>query len=338
MTSATRRFWAIGLFSVVALALVSQAAGAGFQPTISATSDQSGNTAISYSQPATDDPVAAVTFEVPPIYIASLGARDLGSTIGTVSGTVSLAGATAQVTGTLTQSSAASTVSVNGAQTPLSALATACTGAAAHGDFWVATVSAAGQSLQVPMYVDAVLLDTPLSQYSAYQMKLCLPPPSLVQVVSLSIDLVGVFTAPTGWNIWHAIATPYNADGTANSAGTVLAESQDRSPQDVTLKARAAKAGRVVVSGKVTQGGRGVAGATVKILAGKTAVGTVKSKSSGAYAATVATKARSLVASASVGARTLPSCVQPILAPLQCVSATIGGFSVRSDAAKVTKK
>jgi hypothetical protein len=332
-----RRFSAIGLFSAVALALVAQAAGAGFRPTIAATSDQSGNTALIYSQATTDDPVAAVTFEVPPIYLASLGARDLGSTIGAVSATVSLAGATAQAIGTLTQASATSTVSIGGTQTPVATLATACTGSATHGDFWVATVNAAGQSLQVPMYVDAVLLDTPLSQYSAYQIKICLPAPSLVQVVSLSIDLVGVFTVPTGWNVWHAIATPYNADGTVNTAGSVLAESQDRSPQGVTLRAHAAKAvGRVVVSGKVTQGGRGVAGATVKILAGKTTVGTAKSKSGGAYTATVKTKARTLVADATVGARGLPGCVQPILAPLQCVTATVGGFSVRSDAIKVT--
>jgi hypothetical protein len=122
-----------------------------------------------------------------------------------------------------------------------------------------------------------------------------------------------------------------------NAAGTVLAEAQDRSPQAVTLKAHATKRGAVAVTGQVKQGGKGVTSATVKIMAGKKVIATAKTAAGGYFKASARTTARSLTAIATIGARDLPSCSQPILAPLQCVSATVGGFTTTSDATLVTK-
>ena len=153
---------------------------------------------------------------------------------------------------------------MSGQQVPLSAAATQCTGTATHGAFWILNLTASGQTLQVPAYVDDVPLTVPLSDIANNTIQICLPPPDVpagtpgratfgAKLVSATF-ISEVFSVPPGSYTWRAVVTPYTPGrGTANPAGTVEAQSVDRTPQQVTIAGRAVKgkARTVRVTGRV---------------------------------------------------------------------------------------
>jgi hypothetical protein len=342
-----RRLGLLGVGLVVALAAAIPAFAA-TNPTLDATTQASATT-ISWAQGATDDPPAVITFYVAAGYAALLAQSD-GDVVGTVKGTAiagDLGGATLQLSGDIVARVGTSTISFAGATPTLASLAVACTGTATHTAFWVLNLSASGQTLQVPAYVDDVPLTNPLSSTANTQVRICLPPPDVpagtpgraslgAKALSVTMSLTEVFSAAPGWYLWHVVVTPYNAGrGTANVAGTVSAQSYDRTPQEVTFTAKAAAGGKASVAGRVAAGFRGVSGATVTILAGKKALGTAKTGPGGRFKASV-TAANGTSLTATAVAPTRKATCQQGWFPVNCVSALFPSFTVTSEPVAVS--
>src|SRR5712691_7167214 len=106
------------------MAVLAGAALGAIKPTITAASDDLGNTTFSYTQGPSDDAPAVLKLYVPFDYIFNFGAQP-----GDVLGQVTAKGSQA-LTGTLTQAAATQTVTVGGQSVALSAAATTCTGSA----------------------------------------------------------------------------------------------------------------------------------------------------------------------------------------------------------------
>lgn len=339
------------LLGVFGLALVTTGpASAALSPRLSASTAPAGSS-IGYSQAPTDDPVAKLTFYVPSGFTALLAQPD-GERVGTVTAlavAADLGNANLPLTGTIVAATAATTVAVSGQQVALGAAATQCTGTAVHSAFWILNLTASGQTLQVPAYVDDIPLTSPLSDVANNTIQICLPPPDVpagtpgratfgAKLVSATL-VSDVFSVPPGFYTWRAVVTPYTpATGRANPAGTVEVQSVDRTPQQVTLTGRAVKgkARTATVSGRVLAGGRGVSGARVQVLVGKRVVVRATTKSGGAWKATVRLPAATavLTASATYAAASAGTCT-PGFPPVPCGGRWWGGFTATSTRVRV---
>ena len=179
MSKRLRRLGLLAAPAVIALALASSAA-AGITPLFSATTTADA-TVVSYAQLPGDDPVAALTFFVPVDYAALL-AQPEGEVVGTVRASAiaaDLANSPLELKGNIVVATAATTFTTAGTTIPVSAAAVACTGTATHGAYWMLNLSAAGQTLQVPAFVDDVPLTNPLSTIANNTITFCLPPPDV---------------------------------------------------------------------------------------------------------------------------------------------------------------
>jgi hypothetical protein len=344
--------WLIGSLGCLAALAAAPPALATFTPRIAATSDATGGTMLEYTQAASDDPPASLAFFVPSGFLTSVGAHAEGDQIGTVAAKASaadLGGTSLALTGTVNSALATTMLTVAGQQVAVGGAATSCTGSAVHDDYWVLNLSASGQTLQIPVFLDFVLLGRQYSDFAGYVLTMCLPPPDVpsstpgrasfgAKLLSATLDLDGVFSVPPAWYLWHLLATPYAAGtGKANASATVEAESQDRTPQELSLSAKAAAKRSATVSGRLLQGGKGVGGQSVKILAGKAVVGTAPTDKAGRFSATVKLPGASatLTASAVVPTRDLGGCQQAAFVPAPCTGLTVGGFAATSDPVKV---
>jgi hypothetical protein len=348
MSKRKRRLGLLAAPLVIALALVSTAA-AGITPLFSATTTADA-TVVSYSQLPGDDPIAAVTFFVPVDYAALL-AQPEGEVVGTVTAAAiaaDLANSPLALKGTIVAASATTTITSSGASVALGTAAVACTGTATHGAYWVLNLSAAGQTLQVPAFVDDVPLTIPLSSIANNTITICLPPPDVpagtpgraslgAKLTSATLRITDVFSAAPAWYTWHATVTPYTpGTGKANVAGRFEVQSLDRTPQMLTAKAKKKKAGKIAVSGRLVTGGKGVAGIPVTILAGKKSVGKATTKAGGYFAALVSAPGTAkFSATVAVAPRKSASCVAAF-APAPCVGSWVAGFTAKSTAVKAS--
>ena len=346
MSKRLRRLGLLAAPAVIALALASSAA-AGITPLFSATTTADA-TVVSYAQLPGDDPVAALTFFVPVDYAALL-AQPEGEVVGTVRASAiaaDLANSPLELKGNIVVATAATTFTTAGTTIPVSAAAVSCTGTATHGAYWMLNLSAAGQTLQVPAFVDDVPLTNPLSTIANNTITFCLPPPDVpagtpgraslgAKLVSATLSITDVFSAAPAWYLWHARVTPYTPGaGKVNAAGTIEVQSVDRTPQVLTVKAKVKAPGSVSVSGRLVAGGKGVAGAAVTVIAGKKAVGKAVTKSGGYFTALVkAPRAAKFSASAVVAPRKATSC-SPYFAPVPCTGSWVAGFTTTSTAVK----
>jgi hypothetical protein len=349
MTDTLRRFGILVVACAFGLMVAGQAVAA-YTPKFSAGATEAGAT-LNYSQAATDDAPAAITFWVPTGFTALLSFPE-GEVIGTASGeavAADLAGTRLTLKGNITNALATTTISFAGSTVALSSLATLCTGTATHTAYWVVNFTASGQALQVPAYVDDIPITSPLADIANTTIKICLPPPDVpagtpgraslgakVTSATLSPD---TFSAPPAWYRWLMTATPYSpGTGKANPAGSVELQSLDRTPQELSLKATKVKgkAKTVLVTGKVSSGGKGVAGADVKVMIGTKVVGSTKSRAGGAYAVRVVLPRASatLRATATAPVRAGGTCTATF-PPIPCAGATTAGFSVKSAAVRV---
>jgi hypothetical protein len=324
-----------GAVAAVALLLPAQAF-ASFSPKTSVSSTEAGTTTIVYQQGTADDVLSRVSFFVPDSVFANTGQPQ-----GTAVGTATVKTDAGTFTGPITAMLATDTVTVGGVATALSGLGVACSGLPATGAappaYWVINATSAGQTLQLPIYVYPIFASDPVvGDHFIQRMVICPPAPS-VKLQSLTLAVTDALSVSPGFDVWHALAVPFAA-GTANpNAGAAVEnEAQDRTPHLVTLHAKRGKVkGTVAVSGKVSEGGRAVTGAAVKLLAGTKVVGSAKTRAGGTFTAVLKTPAKTLVASATVATRGLPSCVEPLFGPAPCLSSTVGGFTTTSDPAPV---
>src|SRR4051812_15355682 len=314
-------------------------------------------TNIHLSIPPADDPTALLVFYAPAGTTASLGAS-AGTTIGTLTAQASpaaLGGATLPLAGTVEVRAAGGTYLSSGQQVPLAAAATRCTGTAAHTAFWVLKLTAAGQTLEVPLFVDPV--PAPLNVAASFSLTICLPPSDIpenlggaafgAKVFDANFTVKDIFTPTTaGVNLWRLRATPYTpAKGTPNAPATVEAQSYVENGT-ISLGAIARTltktAASYKVGGSVSTTGQLGAGVSVTLSKGtsptkltsfaKTLAGTGGSFA-GRFAVKRGKKAQKVYVRASVNAPTRDLDVSACKATfgVSCVSATASGFTAVSN-------
>ena len=263
--STTIRMLLLGLVGAVALSTAGTALAAYNSPQLRVT-DTGTAVTIRYSVNASDDPTARLTFYVPTGYTASLNAA-AGTTLGSVTAQgitgAELANALLPLTGTVQVRAATGTFrpAPDSQPTPLAAAATQCTGTATHTAFWVLILQAAGQTLELPVFVDAPAAPpapgASASAFASASIQACLPPPDVpagtpgratfgFKLTQVDFRVNNIFTgAGTGQPRWRVLATPYTPNtGRANAAGSVEAQSVIASPRVLTLRRPAVKASK----------------------------------------------------------------------------------------------
>jgi hypothetical protein len=183
----------------------------------------------------TDDPTAKVSIYVPSGY--QVGTPAVGTKLGDVTATASaadLGGVVLPLTGEL---DAAPADSAAQAQCGVSASQT-----------WNLKLTAAGQTLNVPVYVVAAAGPEVASGYST-KLVVCLPPPDVpvgtpgratfgAKLLSATFTSSAI-TQPTatGDYRWTSLWTPYNpGKGTPNAAGSVETQALRHIPTQIALK------------------------------------------------------------------------------------------------------
>jgi hypothetical protein len=223
----------------------------------------------------------------------------------------------------------------------------ACIGTTTPLASWVLVLSAAGQTLAVPAYL--VPPTTAQAALGAAYVQVCFSPPDIPQeqggaafgakLYSAELTASGVFGNATG-GPWISFWTPYTPGaGTVNAPGTV-ASPAIIAPGAATIAARRAGKG-AVVSGRVTQGGRPRAGATVTIRGGPRAgalrrLGSVKTRANGRFSfrARTGTFFRAAAVGAAGAAPQVCASLGPAVAPIPCVNATTSGFTAQTRTAR----
>ncbi len=304
------------------------------------------STTIHVAIPQATDPIARIAIYVPAGYSANLGAT-AGTTIGQVS-----ASAFAHDQGLVLPLSGAVVADNPAAHT---ADATACVGGAAAA-VWNLNLSVAGQSVQVPLYVNPTTgAETALG---SYRLVICLPPPDVpvgtpgravfgVQVLDAVFTVNGIFTTPgsAGTQGWQALFTPYNpGQGTVNAAGTFEAQALVGLPVVAKAKAVSVKHKTYKVTGVVTAGGTGAAGVSVKLYRGTSsgklaAAGSATTGTGGTFSFSGKLGRKPLFFQVQAkAAERATACVSPLpatIAPAGCAGATLSGWNATSATVKV---
>jgi hypothetical protein len=300
-----------------------------------------------------DDPLAKVAIYTGLGYTANL-TQATGTTLGAVSATVFLASLNAPIplAGSVQARAADGTYlsATTGKQTPLTEAATQCTGIATHTAFWVLVLTAAGQTVEVPVFVDAAAgMET---AFAAYKIQVCFSRPDQapgIRPLDAKLALTNVFTNPAsgGTPVWSAFFTPYvPGTGTPNPAGTVEARSATVVPASITLKAKYdRKRKAAVLGGVISIASRPLAGISVPIYKGATpgkvtasAGRTSKSTSKGIFAAVKKIAKTTYFRVGGIlggGDVTAQLCAGTSLAPGGCVSGTVGEIPLFSKIVKV---
>jgi hypothetical protein len=348
----------LGLVGAVALSTAGTALAAFTTPKLTV-SDAGTAVTIDYTQSAGDDAPASVKIYVPAGYSTSL-AQAAGTTIGTVTaqGTAAdLGGALLPLTGSIQTRAASGTYLSNGSQRPLATASTECTGTANHTAFWVLILQAAGQTLELPAYVDDVTT-APTSAFAKATIQFCLPPPDLpaghpsraafgFKLTQANLRVENTFTrSGNGPFRWRATATPWRPlVGQPNAAATVEIQSVVAYPRSLTLRRVVTVKNRVAtvrLTGALAlpQGETG----TVRIFRGSRAVTAARVSGSSFTASlrvkqtarkqTFALLARVTVPAADLGAAGCQPTFGSVGVP--CVSATRAGYTVQSAPVTVT--
>jgi len=343
---------ALGAAALV-LGASASAAPKSFSPHLNVSTPQPGGTSIGFNEAVADAAPAKVTIYVDKGLTGHLSPA-AGATIGTTAAKASaaaLGGAVLPLTGTIQVRAADGTYGSNGAQVPLATASMACTGTATHTVFWVLALTAAGQSLEVPVFVDDITATDPAAAFASASITICLPSPSVpppqgaafgAKLISATLRLPGIFSGPAGEYRFRAVVTPYVAgSATPDTAGTVEIQGLDRAPSGISILARRSAKGKALITGRVYEAGfpgKGVPNVPVVIRGGKRVV-SVKTGPAGGYRATVLTRSlvAKLTATTVVPLRDLgaSACQATFSAQsIPCADAAIGGFTATSPAVK----
>ena len=307
------------------------------------------STTLHISIPKSTDPIARLAIYAPAGYGATLGQAS-----GTSIGSVDAAAFSYDTQLTLPLSG---TVVVDD---PAKHTADVCS-PGTHAGVWILNLSVSGQTLQVPLYVDATTgAETALG---AYRLVICLPPPDVplntpgraafgAQLLDAKFTVNGIFKTPATAGVlrWETIFTPYNpGKGTPNLAGTFEARSLVQLPVALTLGVSYnKKTTAYALKGKLTEGGTPVPSVGTTILRGPAAVGipsagSATTKADGSFAATGKVKKKKttyfkVIASVAERDFTAQGCANPLpptIAPAGCVSATLSPWAAASAVVKL---
>jgi hypothetical protein len=307
----------------------------------------SSSTTIHVSIPKATDPIAAINIYLPAGYTPTLS-QAAGTTIGSVEASAFSYdnNLTLPLSGSVTTDAPANHASDSAA----------CAKTASSAAVWILNLSVAGQTIALPLYVNATAGAE--QALGAYKLSICLPPPDVpigtpgrsangAQVLDAKFTVNGIFTTPATAAAyrWETLFTPYNAGkGTVNLAGTFEARSLVQLPVGLSLSAAYNKQkGTYLLKGKLAAGGTGVAAIPVDVFraASKATlprVGSTTTKADGSFTSTGKVKKKKTTyfkASASAGERDFTSqgCTNPLpatIAPAGCVSATLSPVSATS--------
>lgn len=325
------------------------AATAAFTPRLTvsqASQNVGGAVTLKIGQPETDDSTAKISMFVPGGYTPTLD-QTAGSSLGTFGGVVlvkSLGNARQAVNGAIRADNPATYTS----DAQLAANATACTGTSSHSAVWTVSATLNNNPLDLPpVYVDPVT-GPPESDLGALKLQWCLRSPDVlppvgqtsgVQIVQASFTVKGVFKHPkvSGSFVFKSFVTPYVVGtGTANQGGTVESRAIVSLPVQLTLGARYdKKRRRLILSGSLTENGKGVGGAPIKLLAGRAArrmraLKTLRTSARGSYRSSVKVgrttffRTRATLLPRKLGS----SRCTPSLPTVPCVTQTLAPFSV----------
>ena len=314
----------------------------------------SNSATIHVKVPQTTDPIAAVN-----IYAGTAivnGGGPAGTQIGSVEATAFARdqNLTLPLTGTVTTDDPAK----------YTAQSTACAGVATSTAVWLMNLAAPGNTLQIPIYVNHTSpAEAPLGPY---KLSICLPPPDVpvgtpgrsfegAQLLEAKLTLNQIFTAPTsaGLSKWTGLFTPYNpGKGTPNRAGTFEARAFVPLPIALGLKASYVKKTNTwKLTGRLSAGGQGVAGATIRFVRGplKTKLktkSTTTTKSGGTFSTAGHLKPKkttyfqATASSATEQDYTATGCQTPdpaTVAPGGCVSATLSPWLATSAVVRIKR-
>lgn len=297
-------------------------------------------TTLSVAQSQSDDATAAASIYAPAGTVSTLNQAP-GSTLGTVKAQVvalALGGALLPLTGE---------IKVAPPGVVAAASQTACIKTATPAATWLMVLQAAGQTLNVPMYV--ITTTGAETAFGPAKIVVCLPPPDVpvasggatfgAKLFQAEFSVNGVFSTVAS-GAWISIWTPYlPLVGQPNAAASVASPSGFAAG---SLSVKVARAGlKTKLTGKVAQGGAGFGGARVEIWAGvkKTGlkkVATTSTKADGSYAFTYGRVASFFRTRTVVSARPAPSLCTQLQGslPVPCVNASLNGFTAQSAVAK----
>ena len=309
-------------------------------------------TTIHVNVATTSDAVAQINIYASAGVAANLG-QSAGSTIGSVNAT-----AIAHDQGGLTLPLSGNVVTDD----PAKHTADVCS-PGTNQAVWIMNLSVAGQTLQIPIYVNKTSGDA--AALGAYDLRICLPPWDVpagspgraafgAQLVDAQLVLNNVFTSPTtaGTGVWSMIITPYTPGvGTPNPAETWEARAFVPLPVVLTIKATFVKKTKTwKLTGTLTEGGKPVPRWTIRIARGGSSTSlptqsSTKTTLAGAWstaghlkpAKTTYFQAR---ATAQERDYTQAGCANPdtTFVPAGCKSATLPPWTVTSVVVRVVKK
>jgi len=304
-------------------------------------------TSIHLTIPKADDATLKLTIYTPPGAAATLNQAP-GTQIGTVTAQVNAKAispdAILPLTGTV--------VVANPTDATIMAAATACTQSTTHAATWALVLSAAGQTLQVPAWIDPTV--APETAFGADKITVCLPSPDIPQsaggaafgakLLDVNFTVNGVFgpsTAPI--TAWPGVFTPYlTGTATPNPAGTVTALGIAAIPSfSFTAKTHANR--RVTVAGRVSAAGVPAPNELITVYDGTRRIAGTKTSATGTFALTtrLARKGvhslRAKLTAADTDVTAQGCALVPAGAPT-CVSATAAGGTRFSKAVRVRIK
>ena len=297
-----------------------------------------GAVTITYRQAREDDALFRVQIFVPQGYTTSLvpqAGQNLGSVAAVINATAISQEALVPVTGSIVGDTYDATKYPTGA---------ACVGNAAIDGVWRLQLTAAGQQLVVPVYVQAVT-GGPAAAFASGLLTICLPSPYAeaggaranlgAKLVEARMQLLNVFTNPAtpGAYRWRAVATPWRVNsGAPNPAGSVETQAFDTIPVNLTVSAKANhRRNTIALRGTLLQNREAVAGRIVQITYRGKVVRSVRTNARGRFSAVIKVRKgmntlffRSVGAAADLGTS---ACTQTF-APVPCIAATSASYRV----------
>ncbi|HSP71273.1 MAG TPA: hypothetical protein VLN26_02830, partial [Gaiellaceae bacterium] len=268
----TIRFGLFAAVGAVALAFAGSAL-ASFSPKLWAASDATGAT-LKVQVGAFDDPTAEVQIFAPLGYQLK-DPPPVGTNLGAITATAQaadLGGAILPLTGQLVAADPAQyTGPPNNACVP-----------GRHAEVWLLNLTAAGQTLTVPMYVDPA--SGAAAAFASFTIVTCLPPPDVpvgtpgratfgAKLLSAEFGTSAV-TSPASGGVWHSIWTPWTPQkGTPNQAGSVEAQAKAGGAATLALSGRKSGKKKATLTAKLSPA---AAGTTVIFLAGGKKVASAK--------------------------------------------------------------
>lgn len=308
------------------------------------------STTIHINLPQADDPIASINVYAGAGYTAKLD-QPKGANIGTVDATVF-----AHTPGLVLPLSGNVLVDAPSSYTAQSA---ACAGTPASAAVWILNLSVAGQTLSVPVFVNAT---TGAEQaLGTYKLSVCFTPwdipesaggaPQGAQLLDVRFTVNGIFTTPTSGGLakWETLVTPYaRGTGAPNPAGRFEARAFVPLPVILRIRASYAKKRNIwTLSGSATEGGAAVPSLTLRVARGPSTTsvaqrGTTKTGANGTFKLSgklIPKKTTYFQVSGSVSERdyTAKGCQSPLtaVAPAGCVKATLSPWSAKSAVVRV---